>query len=124
MEAWIEICADPPLYESYNVASRVEAWIEILLPGKPAVGAPVASRVEAWIEIVRSWSCSRARTSPPAWRRGLKLGVSAPAIAKIEVASRVEAWIEIDCQKANHPHHYVAKRVEASIEKKTDTGPV
>ena len=54
----------------------------------------------------------------------MKLGVSAPAIAKIEVASRVEAWIEIENEKENHPHHYVASRVEAWIEIKSVAGTV
>ena len=78
-----------------RVASRVEAWIENQHYRIPYAHSMVASRVEAWLETwVRSGIQAALRSSPPAWRRGLKLLRLLELRDRQLVASRVEAWIE------------------------------
>ena len=55
------------------VASFVEAWIEIFCSCLPSSSYSVASFVEAWIEIILVVIVSEKISSPPSWRRGLKL---------------------------------------------------
>ena len=55
------------------VASFVEALSEIFCSCLPSSSYSVASFVEAWIEIILVVIVSEKISSPPSWRRGLKL---------------------------------------------------